>query len=305
MRLPSARAGGPPPSSRAPLPARHGRVEPFHRAGRGVGPPGVAYLVTANVRGGDRPIAVSEPPEFGSGEQADNGPGPTGWTAGAHIPAVQRSSLPLDEWHYTPTNEDGCVRLRPARPTCTRAGGEAARDRPLWPLGGDHCHRSCHRERCYRSHSRHRSHWLVQASTSARSASGLPAAAASRVCRLGVGLPPWPSAQPLGSVWQGVPRVGLGRLPVCRLGVLTPKVACRPPASGSGDCCLGTCAATCTRCRHSLRSRQLRRVHSGWQGRPTQCRAANTRCLRIPPRPGTSAPAARAVLDPGPPGCRS
>ena len=31
----------------------------------------------------------------------------TGWTAGAHVPAVQLSSLPLDEWHYMRTNEMG------------------------------------------------------------------------------------------------------------------------------------------------------------------------------------------------------
>jgi hypothetical protein len=40
---------------------------------------------------------------------------PTGWTAGAHVPAIQLSSLPLDEWHYMRHNETVRVRLRPAR----------------------------------------------------------------------------------------------------------------------------------------------------------------------------------------------
>jgi hypothetical protein len=39
----------------------------------------------------------------------------TGWTAGAHVPAIQLSSLPLDEWPYIPHNETVRVRLRPAR----------------------------------------------------------------------------------------------------------------------------------------------------------------------------------------------
>jgi hypothetical protein len=38
----------------------------------------------------------------------------TGWTAGAHVPAVQLSSLPLDEFHYMRNNEMLGVRLRPA-----------------------------------------------------------------------------------------------------------------------------------------------------------------------------------------------
>jgi hypothetical protein len=38
---------------------------------------------------------------------ADRARALTGWTAGAHVPAVQLSSLPLDEWHYMRTNEMG------------------------------------------------------------------------------------------------------------------------------------------------------------------------------------------------------
>ena len=46
----------------------------------------------------------------------------TGWTAGAHVPAIQLSSLPLDEWHYIRHNETVRVRLRPERlkPSCGR-----------------------------------------------------------------------------------------------------------------------------------------------------------------------------------------
>jgi len=29
----------------------------------------------------------------------------TGWAAGAHVPAAQLSSLPLDEWQYMGSNE--------------------------------------------------------------------------------------------------------------------------------------------------------------------------------------------------------
>jgi len=39
----------------------------------------------------------------------------TDWIAGAHVPAIQLSSLPLDEWHYIRHNETVRVRLRPAR----------------------------------------------------------------------------------------------------------------------------------------------------------------------------------------------
>jgi hypothetical protein len=39
---------------------------------------------------------------------------------------------------------------------------------------------------------------------------------------------------------------------------------------------------------------------ASWFAEGVPARAANTRCLRIPPRPGTSAPAARAVLGPDP-----
>jgi hypothetical protein len=39
----------------------------------------------------------------------------TGWTAGAHIPAIQLPSLPLDEWHYMPHNETVRVRMRSTR----------------------------------------------------------------------------------------------------------------------------------------------------------------------------------------------
>ena len=52
----------------------------------------------------------------------------TGWTAGAHVPAVQLSSLPLDEWHYMRINEMVCVRLRPARRhACRRAAKRPGR----------------------------------------------------------------------------------------------------------------------------------------------------------------------------------
>jgi hypothetical protein len=39
----------------------------------------------------------------------------TGWIAGAHVPAIQLSSLPLDEWPYKRHNDAVRVRLRPAR----------------------------------------------------------------------------------------------------------------------------------------------------------------------------------------------
>ena len=38
----------------------------------------------------------------------------TGWIAGAHVPAIQLSWLPLDEWHYMRHNETVRVRLQPA-----------------------------------------------------------------------------------------------------------------------------------------------------------------------------------------------
>ena len=39
----------------------------------------------------------------------------TGWIAGAHVPAIQLSSLPLDEWPYMRHNDAVRFRLRPAR----------------------------------------------------------------------------------------------------------------------------------------------------------------------------------------------
>jgi hypothetical protein len=56
----------------------------------------------------------------------------TGWTAGAHVPAIQLSSLPLDEWHYMRHNEAGRVRLRTARIGTPR--WRTAARRPAGPI---------------------------------------------------------------------------------------------------------------------------------------------------------------------------
>ena len=51
----------------------------------------------------------------------------TDWTAGAHVPAVQLSSLPLDEWYYMGNNEIVHVRLRPSTPTSGEPAAGARR----------------------------------------------------------------------------------------------------------------------------------------------------------------------------------
>jgi hypothetical protein len=68
---------------------------------------------------------VSEPPRPARVDELTTGRALTGWTAGAHVPAVQLSSLPLDEWHYMRTNEDGLRPVAASTPTRMPAGGEA------------------------------------------------------------------------------------------------------------------------------------------------------------------------------------
>ncbi len=78
-----------------------------------------------------------------SGQDSTGGSGSalTSWTAGAHVPAIQLSSLPLDEWHYMRHNEAGRVRLRTARigtprwrTAARRPAGPVRRRRPQMPL---------------------------------------------------------------------------------------------------------------------------------------------------------------------------
>jgi hypothetical protein len=117
-------------------------------------------------------IAVSAGPRPTHGDDLTTGRALTGWTAGAHVPAVQLSSLPLDEWHYMCTNnETGLGPVATSTPTSTLAGGAGGGERsppdhPQWTYQLDQCHRFCHRERGYHSHSRQESQRLVLAKQS-------------------------------------------------------------------------------------------------------------------------------------------
>jgi hypothetical protein len=78
----------------------------------------------------------------------------TGWTAGAHVPAIQLPSLPLDEWHYMRHNEAGRVRLRTARigtprwrTAARRPAGPICRRRPQGRSSGPRGGRQARRRR--------------------------------------------------------------------------------------------------------------------------------------------------------------